>query len=158
MKKTLPMQEEGWVIRFQNGFRIKVKGDEYCKMARILNSINPLAIWEVMKENKVMSDRLELPYNYKMNIPEEILPEVTHLEFKIKELFLKANSEVMNEYDRTLMWAKTYFPDNINKGLGLKLEELKHRSAIFLLHQNKWQQVNNYVMMYIRPKGNEFNE
>jgi RNA ligase len=158
MKKTLPMQEEGWVVRFENGFRVKVKGDEYCKMARILNSINPLSIWEVMKENKVMSNRLELPYVYKMNLPEELLPEVNYLESKIKELFLKAYDDLRHEFAFAYTKATNEYPDNIKKGLGLQLSNLKHRSAIFPYYENKWQAVNNYVMMYIRPKGNEFNE
>lgn len=80
MKKTLPVTQEGFVVKFKSGFRVKVKGDEYCKMQRILNGINPLAIWEIMSS----TDNFTLPDDYKAQIPEEILPEVEALETRLR--------------------------------------------------------------------------
>lgn len=49
LQKTLPVTQEGFVVKFKTGFRVKIKGAEYCKMQKILNSISPLSIWEQKK-------------------------------------------------------------------------------------------------------------
>ena len=46
--KELSYNEEGFVICFQSGFRLKIKGDSYCRLHRIVSNITPLCIWEMM--------------------------------------------------------------------------------------------------------------
>jgi RNA ligase len=157
MKKTLPMQEEGWVIRFESGFRVKVKGDEYCKMQKILNSVTPLHIWSLMSNNP---DGFIVPNEYKINIPEEVLEDVNDLESRLLLNYGNARNEVHFEYQDAFDWAKAKFPDNIEKGLGLfsNTNDLKHKSAIFLLHKNNFTGLKKYVSMVIRPKANQLGE
>ncbi len=50
--KTLSGNEEGWVIRFSDGTRLKIKGDEYCRIHRMVSNLTPLAIWREMLENR----------------------------------------------------------------------------------------------------------
>ena len=49
LAKTLPTSEEGFVIRFANGLRLKVKGDEYCRVHRLVSGLSPLAMWEALQ-------------------------------------------------------------------------------------------------------------
>ena len=44
--------KEGFVIKFQNGFRVKIKFSEYVKLHRIITGVSNIAIWEYMKEAK----------------------------------------------------------------------------------------------------------
>ena len=46
--KTLPRSEEGFVLRFENGLRLKVKGDEYKRIHALISRCTPLAMWEAM--------------------------------------------------------------------------------------------------------------
>lgn len=154
LKKTLPMTEEGWVIRFENGYRVKIKGDEYCRMTKILNSISPLSIWEIMFENKSSV----LPNSYKILIPEEIIGEVNAIESKLQSQFDKVKYELIQEYNNSLLFSKKNYSDNIEKGLGLCLPKLKHRSGIFPYHHGKKDAIIAYVLNNIRPKGNVINE
>ena len=43
--QTLDRNSEGWIIRFANGHRLKVKGAEYCRLHRLTSQVTPLAIW-----------------------------------------------------------------------------------------------------------------
>lgn len=62
---SLPANMEGFVIRFSNGYRLKVKGDEYCRLHRLVSNVTPLAIWEAMAANDKVSDiRRELPEEF----------------------------------------------------------------------------------------------
>lgn len=54
--KKLGGNREGFVLRYENGLRVKVKGDEYCRLHRLISGITPLRIWELM----VAGDDMEL--------------------------------------------------------------------------------------------------
>lgn len=157
LKKTLPMQEEGWVIRFESGFRIKVKGEEYCKMQKILNSVTPLHIWSLMSNNP---EGFVVPNEYKVHIPEEVLGDVNDLESRLLVNYTNIINEVYSEYSKAFMFAIKDYPDNIEKGLGLFVNnnELKHKSAIFLMRNNNLSGLKKYVSMVIRPKANQLGE
>ena len=47
--KHLKASEEGWVVRFSNGQRVKIKGDEYKRIHAMVSRMTPLSIWESMK-------------------------------------------------------------------------------------------------------------
>jgi len=60
--QTLDKDREGYVIRFKNGLRLKIKGDEYVRIHRLLSAVTPLALWESMVEGEDLEDvRKELP-------------------------------------------------------------------------------------------------
>jgi len=46
--RSLPKSEEGFVVRFENGLRLKVKGDEYKRIHALVSRVTPLALWELM--------------------------------------------------------------------------------------------------------------
>lgn len=161
LKETLPMTEEGWVIRFESGFRIKIKGDEYCRMQKILNGVSALNIWEMMKESDELSGRFEVPYTYKLQVPEEILKEVDELERRLKDLSARVRMEIGIEYSKALEHATENYPDHLEKGLGMFAKEnldLKHKSAIFLFHKQNLTALNKYINMNIRPRANQIGD
>lgn len=63
--KSLPRTEEGFVIRFANGHRVKVKGDEYKRIHALISRVTPLAMWEVMAAgDDLEAIRRELPEEF----------------------------------------------------------------------------------------------
>jgi RNA ligase len=59
LKEEISNDKEGYVIRFKNGFRMKIKGDEYVRLHRILTNISNRDIWEYLKDNKPFDELLE---------------------------------------------------------------------------------------------------
>ena len=60
--KRLPRDREGFVVRFRGGLRIKLKGEEYCRIHRLVTYCTPLALWEAMMNSQDMDAiRRELP-------------------------------------------------------------------------------------------------
>ena len=45
---TLPADSEGFVLRFADGTRLKLKGDEYRRIHALISRCTPLAMWEAM--------------------------------------------------------------------------------------------------------------
>lgn len=58
IKKTITDDEEGRVIMFENGFRMKIKGDEYLRLHYILTNISTRDIWQMAKEGKSIEEIL----------------------------------------------------------------------------------------------------
>ncbi len=75
-QKTLPTNEEGYVIRYENGLRLKIKGNEYLKMQKELSGITTHTIWNAFT-------CLDMPVKYLQEAPEEVRPQVEAMAKKI---------------------------------------------------------------------------
>lgn len=62
---TLPSTEEGFVLRFEDGLRLKIKGDEYRRIHALISHVTPLAMWEAMSAGDDMTViRQQLPEEF----------------------------------------------------------------------------------------------
>lgn len=62
---TLPRDDEGFVIRFSNGLRLKLKGAEYRRIHALISRCTPLAMWEAMNAGDDMDAiRRDLPEEF----------------------------------------------------------------------------------------------
>jgi T4 RnlA family RNA ligase len=50
---------EGFVIKFRNNFRVKIKFQEYIRLHRILTGVSNILIWEYLLHNKPFDELLE---------------------------------------------------------------------------------------------------
>lgn len=67
--KSLPPNEEGFVVRFKGGLRLKIKGDEYCRIHRAVSNCTPLAVWELlMVDGSTETTRLLLPEEFQRDM------------------------------------------------------------------------------------------
>jgi RNA ligase len=59
LKLLVENNQEGFVIRFKNGFKMKIKGDEYCRLHRILTNVSNRNIWEYLSTNQSMDEIID---------------------------------------------------------------------------------------------------
>ena len=59
LKSQINGNREGYVIRFKNGFRMKIKGEEYVRLHRILTGFSNVDIWEYLKDGKNIDELLD---------------------------------------------------------------------------------------------------
>ena len=59
LKEEISKDKEGYVIRFKSGFRMKIKGEEYVRLHRILTNISNRDIWGYLKDGKPLDDILD---------------------------------------------------------------------------------------------------
>lgn len=62
--ERLPRSEEGFVLRFADGHRLKVKGSEYRRIHALISGITPLGIWALLQAG-------DDPETMRREIPEE---------------------------------------------------------------------------------------
>lgn len=149
LQKTLPKDEEGFVVRFDSGVRVKIKGHEYLKIAKILSQMSPLSAWEAMSGGKVGQE-------YLSQIPEELMPEFEPI-VKILEAMYAATMESICRDLRKLPQVDFDSREG-KKTIGLLIHGgnhgLEHPSAMFLCLQHQAKGLEKYIMKDIRPTGN----
>lgn len=64
LKELISDDEEGFVVRFKSGFRMKIKGSEYLRLHRIVNNVSSKIIWEMLYNGDDINILLE-------NVPDE---------------------------------------------------------------------------------------
>lgn len=65
VSKTLYSDREGFVVRFYSGHRIKIKGDEYCRIHRLISRCTPLAVYDaIVAGDDLQAIRKELPEEF----------------------------------------------------------------------------------------------
>lgn len=87
---------EGFVIRWADGFRVKVKFAEYVRLHRLVTGVTERNIWEIIRANGSINELIA-------HVPDEfykwILQTVFNLTQKYKEIFKAANDAIfMNGY------------------------------------------------------------
>jgi RNA ligase len=148
LQETLPKDEEGFVVRYSNGLRVKIKGKEYLRIAKLISSLSPIALWETMKNGKVDTFYLQ-------QLPEELRidyePYVSELERQYKAII----SEIIEDIYIHNLGEAQYQP-NWRKSLGLYLvnNKVRHGSAMFSYYLKNTEALDKYVMKQIRPNGN----
>ena len=50
--KTLPISSEGVVVTFEDGKKLKIKGEEFLKLQKIFHNLNPKIVWNSFDYNK----------------------------------------------------------------------------------------------------------
>lgn len=53
------MFREGYIIRFSNGFRMKLKYAEYCRLHTIVTNVSNVSVWESLASGKPFSELLD---------------------------------------------------------------------------------------------------
>jgi RNA ligase len=90
--KTLSLtNREGFVLKFERGFRVKVKFEEYVRLHRILTGVSNQLIWEMLKNNTPLDAILErVPdefYNWVKQTREKLLADYAAIEKQCQKDF-----------------------------------------------------------------------
>lgn len=120
IKKEEFLNQEGFVIRFDNGFRVKIKFDEYCRLHKILSNVNEKYVWEALKDG--VDIKLE-------NIPDETF-----------QFIEDTKRHLLSEYDIIETNCKILFTDfkvTLMKKYGLNWNEHKKEYAQLVLPKYK---------------------
>ena len=139
LKSLISNDREGYVIRFKNGFRMKIKGEEYVRLHRILTGFSNVDIWEYLKDGKNLNELLDrVPDEFDMWVKETVRDLVVRYENIEKEYtwIFDHSLRVENSNDRKVFaeFAKRY----------------NHPSILFSMLDER--SYSNYIWKIIKPK------
>jgi RNA ligase len=144
---SLPRSEEGFVVRFENGLRLKLKGAEYRRLHALISGITPLAIYDLM----LAGDDLDA---LRTDIPEELYADFD----EIRGLLTAALDAKLAALEAT---ASQLMPLS-DKEVGLQLASLAPDIGKFIFPYRKKgrafldeEKLREAFYKTVRPTGNE---
>lgn len=142
--KSLPKDQEGFVVTFQSGLKVKIKGDEYCKIHKIISQMTPLSFWECwdISTKGISKDFL-------INIPEELREESESLAREINTLHI--------HYYFLIQSILLQVPDKSNiKNVALYCQDKykQYTSPVIELYKGNEIKVWEWIHKKVRPTNN----
>lgn len=150
--KTLDCNSEGWVLRFSDGTRLKIKGDEYCRIHRLVSNLSPLNVWKVMRGREQPEEYLaaETLEQMRRDLPEEFWGDF--------DLIVELLEERLNDLIEKVKLECGLINDMPDKEVGLRLHEFSEdiRRFIFPYRQGKLLdgRTRHALFEAIRPNRN----
>jgi len=140
---TLPVGEEGYVLRFTDGTRLKLKGNEYRRLHALISRLSPLSVWEAMLVGDEQAMRQELP--------EEFWGDFDQMHTLMRDRLDAIHNAVAVEAAK---WA-----DASDKDVGLALKTIPDPARSFIFAYRKGQMADDRTRQalyrMVRPAGNE---
>lgn len=132
LKERNTENREGFVIRFRNGFRVKVKFEEYLRLHRIVTGVSNLSIWEMLHDGIPQDELLE-------QVPDEFYHWVKETIQQLQTQYRAIETQSRNDF-RIL---------NTRKETALYFQTCKYPSVLFyMLDQKKYAPL---IWKMVRP-------
>lgn len=135
---------EGFVLKYSNGYRIKIKGEDYVRMHKIIFHTSSKDIWRAMQEN-----RLESVYEV---LPTEMLPWV----WNIEEDLLSQYNELIETGNYIAKTAIRRYQTKEDIAKYIKL--FPEKAIAFQIANGKKAKAESLVWKMIKPKFSKFSD
>jgi len=131
--------KEGFIVKFNNGARCKIKFEDYIRLHRIMTEVSSYRVYEALKNRVDLNTWLEgVPdefFNWIKEVEAEILDNYRSLELTILYKYIKVVSETPNFND---------------KEFALHIEFNKFKSYFFKLRKDR--DISDSIWKEVKPK------
>jgi RNA ligase len=135
LKKEISKNNEGYVIRFSGGMRMKIKGEEYVRLHRILTNFSTKDIWELLRNNEQLEPFLD-------RVPDEF-------DAWVKEVV----RDLQTEFDTIKNKIEIEFRELIDKKeFADKIADNPNRSLLFKRLDSYSPQFDEMIWKLLKPK------
>lgn len=136
LNETIGENEEGYVIRFSNGERCKIKGSEYLRLHKLMSEMSTTAVWECLKNGSEITSILK-------DVPDEWFHAVKAYEDYMLTLFFYWQSYLKLEYLK-------YKDIADKKEFALTIMQHPQKSFLFSLRNGK--DITEQIWKFIKPE------
>ncbi len=137
LKQLEEKNKEGFIVRFENGFRVKVKFEEYVRLHSIITNINSIAVWESLQIENGFDELIK-------EVPDELYHWVDELK-----------NELLIEYKKIEDIAKREFRVLENrKETAFYFKQCSYPHLLFLMYDKK--NYDSVIWQIIRPVFKRF--
>ena len=132
---------EGFIVRFSNGDRCKIKFADYVKLHRVLTNCSSYDVWENLKTFG------KLPEEMLKDVPDEFYNWVHGMEGKLRKEFKYVENLHMAHLSSTLRYGLD------RKEFALRVQGLEgvNHGLIFAMYNNKAEKVTELIWKMIKP-------
>jgi RNA ligase len=135
LKGIIKDNQEGFVVRFSNGDRMKIKGEEYVRLHKIMTEVSTKSVWEVLSNGDNMEDLLK-------DVPDEFYTKIKEYENELVNKF--------NKIKHTYEWFFSLMQKDDRKKFAFSAKEVEHPSILFSMLDGK--DVSPIIWKIIKPE------
>lgn len=147
LKNMVGKNEEGYIVRFSNGERIKVKGEEYVRLHALLAHLSTTSVWETLSNGDNVASVLD-------GVPDEIWDRVRSYEKELKMEYSKIENEAMEEFEsilRSIGWGdRKLFADTVLGKTDEYAVKSKYAPILFSMYNGK--SYSDTIWKMIKPE------
>mgnify|MGYP000023387693 FL=1 len=92
LKSKVEQNAEGFVVKFSNGDRMKIKGEEYLRLHKIMTNVSTTGIWEFVSNGGDVNEFLK-------DVPDEFYKKVKEYADTLKYGFYQVSEHCGKAYD-----------------------------------------------------------
>jgi RNA ligase len=130
---------EGFVIKFDNGTRCKVKLEKYLELHRALSNISKYKVWEYLSQKQSIQELIEV-------VPDEFHSQINNWYNEIATAFTSIECKIKEYFEALPIF-------NTRKELALYIKDYQYKSIIFTLYDN--QGISDKIYKLIEPETKE---
>ncbi len=82
---------EGFVLKYPNDVRIKIKFPEYVLLHKIITGVSEIGIWEMLRDEKSLSELME-------KVPDEFFDWVSKVRFELEKQYAGILTQCRNDF------------------------------------------------------------
>ena len=148
LKHFIPDSKEGYVVRFSNGDRIKIKGEEYLRLHKLMTNVSTTAVWEMLSEGRDVLELLK-------GVPDEFYKKIKMYVIDLRYSYLSYSEYAGKMHDK-FRYGKfnDRYPEPTKKEfaefLSLNDVDPKIRALCFAIWDNK--SYDKMIWKYIKPE------
>jgi T4 RnlA family RNA ligase len=135
LKEKIGDNEEGFVVRFSNGDRMKIKGEEYIRLHKIMTEVSTKSVWEILSNGGSMEGLLK-------DVPDEFYSKIKEYENELITQFKK----IKHKYE----WYFSLMPKDDRKKFAVSVRETEFPSILFAMLDGK--DVEPIIWKIIQPE------
>lgn len=144
LKSIIKDDEEGFVILFSNGERMKVKGEEYLRLHKVMTNLSTTAVWEVLSSGGSMESLL-------VDVPDEFYNKIKEYETKLRYQYYIIAETAGKYFDSYYENCDGNLPDKATYAKWVLTKDKYLRHILFKLYDNR-SDYSAYIWKLIKPK------
>lgn len=137
LKSLVDNNAEGFVVRFSNGDRMKIKGEEYLRLHRIMTNLSTTSVWEILSTNGKIDEFIK-------DVPDEFFKKIQDFAFDLSLRYYN----LMKEYTECFEIIKNKTEDR--KSFAEESKRYPHPSLLFGLLDGK--DISPMIWKMIKPE------
>jgi len=143
LKGMVGDNEEGFVVRFSNGDRMKVKGEEYIRLHRIISMISTKSIWEILSSGESIEEVFD-------GVPDEFYPQIREYEKSLRYGFMSISEHAGKLFDMLYENYDGDLPEKRVYAEWVKKQDKHLQPILFRMYDRK--DYSNYIWKLLKPE------
>lgn len=137
---SLPADNEGYVVKYKNGLRVKMKGKEYVRLHKLISGFSNTSIWELLMNEQSFDEFLD-------RVPDEFYDWVKKTKKELEDKF-----ELLYNRTKEAFEGVKNLPTRKEQAIEIIKNHKDISSAIFNLLDGKSDKAKKELWKILKPK------